>query len=155
MKRWHDGKVLVALGAVALAALLFILINKSSSDNDNGDTSSAQAGAPTQKQTNPGAEEAPASKETTATTPTEPTIVVRGGEPVGGVAELSFDAGDEIRFRVRSDVSDEVHIHGYDVSEEVAAGSSVSFAFPADIEGIFEVELEQRAVPIAELRVNP
>lgn len=84
-----------------------------------------------------------------------PTIVIRDGEPVGGVRELEYDAGDQVRFRVRSDVADEVHVHGYDLSQDVAAGGEVSFDFTAEIEGIFEVELEQRVEQIAELRVNP
>jgi heme/copper-type cytochrome/quinol oxidase subunit 2 len=83
------------------------------------------------------------------------TIVVRGGEPVGGVPELTYNAGDQIRFRVRSDITDEVHVHGYDISKDVEAGGTVAFSFPADIEGIFEVELEDRREEIAELRVEP
>lgn len=84
-----------------------------------------------------------------------PTVVVRNGEPVGGVQELEYSAGDEVRFRVESDVADEVHVHGYDLMEEVPAGGTVSFEFPAELEGIFEVELEGRKEQIAELRVNP
>jgi hypothetical protein len=74
---------------------------------------------------------------------------------VGGVRRLEYDSGDRVRFLVRSDVADEVHVHGYDVSKDVAAGGTVIFSFPADIEGVFEVELEQRHQQIAELRVNP
>jgi len=84
-----------------------------------------------------------------------PTIVVRNGEPVGGVQELEYSAGDEVRFEVKSDVADEIHVHGYDLMKDVPAGGSVSFSFPAEIEGIFEVELEGRKEQIAELRVNP
>src|SRR5699024_6212163 len=84
-----------------------------------------------------------------------PTVVVRDGAPVGGVQELEFSAGERIRFNVASDVADEVHVHGYDLAQNVPAGGEVSFDFPADIEGIFEVELEGRGVQIAELRVNP
>ena len=84
-----------------------------------------------------------------------PTIVVRDGEPVGGVKELEYDAGDEIRFEVESDVAEEVHVHGYDLMQDVPAGGTVSFDFPAEIEGIFEVELEGLGEQIAELRVNP
>jgi hypothetical protein len=83
------------------------------------------------------------------------TIVIRGGRPVGGVRELEYSSGDEIAFRVRSDVADEVHVHGYDLSKDVRAGGSVAFSFAADLEGIFEVELEERGEQIAELRVNP
>lgn len=84
-----------------------------------------------------------------------PTIVIRNGEPVDGVAELEYDTGEQIRFEVSSDVADEVHVHGYDLMEELPAGGTVSFDFPAEIEGIFEVELEGRKLQIAELRVNP
>jgi hypothetical protein len=91
----------------------------------------------------------------TAGTATETTIVVENGEPVGGVQELEYGAGDEIAFRVESDVADEVHVHGYDISEDVPAGGTATLSFPAEIEGIFEVELEGRAEQIAEIRVNP
>jgi hypothetical protein len=83
------------------------------------------------------------------------TIIIRNGELVGGVEELEYSAGEEVRFDVRSDVADEIHVHGYDLMKDVPAGGSVSFSFPAEIEGIFEVELEGRKEQIAELRVNP
>jgi hypothetical protein len=84
-----------------------------------------------------------------------PTIVVQGGEPVDGVEELEYSAGEEIRFRVSSDQAQEIHVHGYDLSQKVPAGGTVEFAFPAELEGIYEVELEQLGVQIVELRVNP
>ncbi|HEV7771257.1 MAG TPA: hypothetical protein VGO66_11455 [Solirubrobacterales bacterium] len=91
----------------------------------------------------------------TAGAATEKTVVVENGEPVGGVQELEYSAGEEIAFRVESDVADEIHVHGYDLMKDVPAGGSISFSFPAEIEGIFEVELEGRAEQIAEIRVNP
>ncbi len=84
-----------------------------------------------------------------------PTIVVKGGEPVGGVHELTYRRGEEVRFKVESDVSDEIHVHGYDLMKDVEAGGSVSFDVPATLEGVFEVELEKRGEQIAELTVNP
>jgi hypothetical protein len=87
--------------------------------------------------------------------PSTPTIAIEDGEPVGGIAELEYDAGDEIEFTVESDVAEEIHVHGYDLMKDVPAGGSVTFSFPAEIEGIFEVEMEGRAVQIAEIRVNP
>jgi len=83
------------------------------------------------------------------------TIVIRNGEPVGGIQDLTYNAGDQIQFTVRSDVTSEVHVHGYDVMKDVEAGGAVSFSFPAEIEGIFEVELEDTKTQIAELTVNP
>jgi hypothetical protein len=83
------------------------------------------------------------------------TIVVKNGKPVGGIRDLTYNVDDRIRFRVDSDVSDEVHVHGYDIMKDVRAGGSVSFDFPANLEGVFEAELESRKEQIIELRVNP
>ena len=84
-----------------------------------------------------------------------PTIVVRDGEPVDGVQELEYQAGEEVRFRVSSDKAEEIHVHGYDLAKDVSAGGTVEFAFPADLEGIYEAELEELGVQIAELQINP
>src|SRR5690349_4051994 len=83
------------------------------------------------------------------------TIVIRHGKPVGGIAQLTYNEGERVRFKVESDVSDEVHMHGYDIMKDVKAGGSVSFDFPATIEGVFEAELEDRKEQILELTVNP
>lgn len=84
-----------------------------------------------------------------------PTIEVRDGEPVGGVQTLEFSAGEEVRFRVSSDAAEEIHIHGYDIAKDVPAGGTIEFDFPAELEGIYEAELEELGVQIAELRINP
>ena len=83
------------------------------------------------------------------------TIVFRGGEVVGGVAELNFKKGEQIRFAVKSDVADHVHLHGYDVFMDVAAGGTAKFDLPATLDGVFEVELEDRVIPLAEITVEP
>jgi hypothetical protein len=94
---------------------------------------------------------------TTTTTEKAPvtTIEIVGGEPKGGVEELEVNKGDQVKFKVVSDAASEVHVHGYDLFENVEAGGSVSFSFVAEIDGIFDVELEDTATQIAELRVNP
>ena len=87
--------------------------------------------------------------------PEIPTISVKGGEPVGGVQELTFESGSQMRFAVEADVADHAHLHGYDVSEDVAPGKAAEFNLPADIEGVFELELEAAGLPIAEISVVP
>jgi hypothetical protein len=84
-----------------------------------------------------------------------PTIVIEHGKPVGGIRDLTYNKGEQIHFIVDSDVSDEVHMHGYDIMKDVKAGGTVSFDFPASIEGVFEAELEGRKEQIVELTVNP
>ncbi len=95
------------------------------------------------------------SKTTSNTDGKVTTIVIKHGKPVGGIAELTYNEGEQVRFKVDSDVSDEVHMHGYDIMKDVKAGGSVSFDFPATIEGVFEAELEGRKEQILELTVNP
>jgi hypothetical protein len=82
-------------------------------------------------------------------------ILVRDGKPVGGVARLEYKRGGRIRFAIFSDTADEVHVHGFDLAKDVAANGSVRFDFEADIEGVYEVELEGAHVQIAELRIEP
>jgi hypothetical protein len=87
--------------------------------------------------------------------PTRVNVTVRGGLPEGGVVRESTDKGDRVVVLVRSDVSDHVHVHGYDIMRDVAPGSPARIAFRATIPGRFEIELEDRGVRIAELTVNP
>ena len=99
--------------------------------------------------------------ETTTTTTTEaekPTvvrIVVVNGAPKGGIVRKSVDKGDRVVLVVESDVADEVHLHGYDISREIAAGGTARIAFRATLPGRFEVELEERGAQIADLTVQP
>jgi hypothetical protein len=51
----------------------------------------------------------------------------QNGQPVGGVKELTFTKGEDIQFVVESDVADEVHLHGYDVGQDVEAGDPATY----------------------------
>ncbi|HVQ57554.1 MAG TPA: hypothetical protein VMS60_01485 [Solirubrobacterales bacterium] len=140
--------------AFLLLVLVAALVLAACGGGDD-DTTAASGGDSTA--TAPAGDETTAPETNTADTTLEkvPTIVVRKGEPVGGIQELEFDSGEQIRFKVSSDAAEEIHVHGYDIAKEVPAGGSVEFDFPAEIEGIFEAELEGLGVQIAELRVNP
>ncbi|HEX6752076.1 MAG TPA: hypothetical protein VF093_00620 [Solirubrobacterales bacterium] len=140
-------RVMAGIAVVAVAVLLLIVLKddgKSASEEAEG-TNDAPAKV----------EQSPAGNQKAQRKPAIPTIVIEGGKPVGGIAELTFNEGDRIRFEVESDVSDEIHVHGYDLMQDVEAGGKVRFDFPATIEGVFEAELEERKQPIAELTVNP
>jgi hypothetical protein len=127
---------------VVVAAVLFAVLR------DDGESSSEKA-----DQATPAG--ATNTADNTVTKPAITTIVIKNGKPVGGIAELTYNEGEQVRFKVDSDVSDEVHVHGYDIMKDVEAGGSVTFDFPATIEGIFEAELEDRGEQILELTVDP
>lgn len=86
-----------------------------------------------------------------------PTIVVnQQGKPAGGVQELVYKKDDQIHFKVKVPFEEEIHLHGYDVAKEVPkGGGTVTYDLPAEIEGVFEVELEGRGEQILELKVEP
>ncbi len=53
-----------------------------------------------------------------------------------------------------ADVTDEVHVHGYDYYLDLTPGVAVELAFVADIPGIFEIELEGSGLLLFELVVR-
>lgn len=141
----NAARVVAGIVVVAVAVVLFVVLK----NEDSGKS-------PYEKLEDEGKIESFDEKDTDAKrSPPIATIVIRNGKPVGGIAHLTYDEGERVRFKVVSDVSDEVHMHGYDIGKDVQAGGSVSFDFPATIEGVFEAELEDRQEQILELTVNP
>lgn len=150
--RSNTARVVIGIAAVAAAVLLFLVLQ------DDGDDGGGD-GATTTREAGSGPAGGGTSDGTAATTEEKPppgeVIVVKDGKPVGGVKEIEYRMGDTVRFAVRSNEADEIHVHGYDVERPVPANGVAFFVFPADIEGIFEVELHHGETQIAELRVTP
>jgi len=132
--------------AVAAVVLLFIVL---SDDDDGGEQSATTTPATTTTAGGGSANAKPKPK------PQTTTIVVKDGQPVGGVQDLSYTSGEDVRFSVKADAAEELHVHGYDLMQDTVPGKAITFDFPADIEGIFEVELEETHTQIAELTVEP
>ena len=82
-------------------------------------------------------------------------VAIRGGEPVGGIVRVTASKGDVVVVTVRSDVAEEVHVHGYDLMADVAPGKPARLRFTASLTGRFELELEDRGKQIAQLTVLP
>jgi hypothetical protein len=85
-------------------------------------------------------------------------ITVNNGQLVGGVKKLTYNKGDQVQLEVKlNQPEEEIHVHGYEI-EKPAEHSPVRLSFPANLDGVFEVEvhrLDKTEGPIAELRVNP
>ena len=100
----------------------------------------------------------PARTETAAASPDDQTwtvnVKIRDGDVDGGPQRVRIDLGDEVILVVRSDVADEVHVHGYDERADVKAGGTVRITFTADVPGVFVAELEERKLRIAEFEVR-
>jgi hypothetical protein len=136
--RSNTTRIAVAAGAIAVLVVLFVVLNGGGDNNDNksSDSATVTTGQP------PGGNR-------------QEVIDVKSGKPVGGIKKLSYTKGDQVRFKVNSDVADEIHVHGYDFHKDVPAGGSVTFSFPAKIEGVFVIELEAKGEQIGQLTVKP
>src|SRR2546427_3401143 len=132
-----QGRRLALIGLVVVLAVAGFVIAQSGGSSDKK-TSTSSGGTGTTSAAN-----APVQ------------IVVKNGKPVGGVKKINVNKGDPVRFTVTSDVADEIHVHGYDFHKDVKKGGSVSFDFPAKIDGRFLIELESRSEQIASLEVQP
>ena len=146
----NGARIGVVLATVLVLVVAFVLLSPEADDDSN----IAQTPTTTVR--------GPAITSTTSVPPAadhEPafeTINVAAGKPDGGVQTIMLKKGSDARIQVASqDTSDEVHIHGYDLRRELKAGDSVRFAFDADAEGVFEIELERAGTQIGELVVEP
>ena len=97
--------------------------------------------------------------ETTPTTPAAQakviTIRVVGGQPQGGIQRPTIDQGDKVVLVVRTDSGDAVHLHGYNIEQEIVPGKPLRLPFTANIAGRFEVELHPTDTLLAVLEVKP
>jgi hypothetical protein len=74
---------------------------------------------------------------------------------VGGeVSRHTVSVGDNVLLVVSGDATDEVHVHGYDLTAELSPDQAATITFVADIPGVFEIELEGAHQLLAELEVR-
>ena len=96
---------------------------------------------------------ATATRSSPAETATTFEITVAGGEVTGG-GRQRVEVGDRVRLVITADVSDHVHVHVYDLLEDVTPGEPVEIEFVADIPGVVEVELEDAQLTLLELEIH-
>jgi hypothetical protein len=154
--------VAVGLGALVLAVILFLVL-RPDDDEPAAATSTPAETTTTLETTTEATTEATTTVETTTeqVTTTVPDdrpqrvrIAVENGQPVGGVQDHEVDEGSDVVLIVTADVADEIHLHGYDLTANVAPGSPGRITFTADAVGEFEIELEERVLLIGNLVVS-
>jgi hypothetical protein len=139
---------------IAVVAIVVLTVGGGSDDTTTDDSANTSAQQTATATATPTAEDG---QEESTPTPT-PTPTPKPQPPLlqaGKVTKLRFDEGETVRFRVRSDKPEHVHIHGYDIMKDVEPGKTANVAFKATITGIFEIEFEDSAEQIGELRVDP
>lgn len=141
--------MLVLLTATVLVAVVLFLMLRPDSEQPTRSATTSETTTSVVTET-----ETPAT--TTAEAPSAVRIRIQAqGDGSGSIRRITIERGRRVTLVVSADVADEVHVHGYDLMADVAPGSPARISFEASVPGRFEVELESRAIQIAELRVNP
>jgi hypothetical protein len=141
--------------AAVIAVVAVVLLADSSEDPGDEASTNPTPTATTDPQATASPQEAEPRETATATPSPEPTPPPPPLLESGKVRELEFTQGERIRFRVRSEVDEEIHVHGYDEYRDIPAGRTVTVAFPAELTGIFEIEFHNSGEEIASLKVEP
>jgi hypothetical protein len=145
LRRWAAPAVLTA-AVLTLAAC--------GGDDGSGSAGATTTTAATTTSTTPGP--TTTAGPTTTTRPATPVIEVRvaGGKVQGGVRRERVRRGETVVLRVVADVTDHVHLHGYDRMADVAPGKPGEIRFTADLPGVWEVELEDRKQQLLTIEVR-
>jgi hypothetical protein len=150
----------VALIAAGLGLLLSLFLALRPDDDESA--SLTTTAVTTDQQPPATTTEPPATTTEPPPTTTEPPATTAPPGPVrfavvagGAIERGKVKQGREVVITATADVSDEVHLHGYDLSADVAPGSPARIEFTADRPGQFELELEDRGQLIGVLEVAP
>ena len=147
MKPWV--RWLVIVGSIALVVVLFVVLRP----DDSGDSASPSTPTPTSPPSvTPSGSPSPSPSPEPERTVIE--VTFRDGT-VQGPTSFSATQGDRVRIIVHADVSDEVHLHGYNLMSDVTPEQPARIDVVADVPGVFECELEDAGIPLFELEVSP
>jgi hypothetical protein len=139
---------LTFLGIAAAIAIVAVVLLAGGGDETEPASNSASTSTPTATATADGTADATATP-TPKPKPKPPLL------RVGKERALTLEEGETVRFRVRSEVDEEIHVHGYNITKAVPAGETVTVSFKGDITGIFEIEMHGSGDLLAQLKVVP
>lgn len=80
---------------------------------------------------------------------------IRDGQRLSGPDRVEAMQGQVLRIEVLSDRDDELHLHGYDRHQPVAAGIPAVLQFTATHSGRFELELHNSHLTLTAIEVQP
>jgi hypothetical protein len=102
----------------------------------------------------PSSASADATPTDSAFTGTEIVVEVKSGKVSPPTHRVKVSKGTQIRLRVTSEKADELHVHGYEIEKELPAGEQVTLDFTADQAGLFDIELHESDLQLAQLEVR-
>ncbi len=143
------GQRLTFFGIAAVIAIAAVILLAGGGDETDDAANTASSATPTATATTADGTSEPTATPTPKPKP-KPPLLQAGKEKA-----LTFKEGETVRFRVRNDAAEEVHVHGYDISKDLEPGKTETVAFKATITGIFEIELEGSGTLLAQMKVVP
>ena len=78
-----------------------------------------------------------------------------GGKVTSGPVVLQVHEGEQVILHIRSDRSDELHLHGYDLHAQIRPQETASLQFTATRTGRFGLELHEARTELGALEVYP
>jgi plastocyanin len=147
-------------GLAALLGGLFVLFRPSQpgpehTPNPSPTAPSADASAPglTAPVVSPTAEAPKSPEQAPATESFE--FEIQNGKLISGPTVVKVHQGDKVRLLFRSNVPDELHLHGYNLKAQLRAGSEASLEFKASKTGRFGFELHHANAELGAIEVYP
>lgn len=82
-------------------------------------------------------------------------FTLKDGQLAKGPATVSVIQDTPVTLRFVSNLKDEAHLHGYDLSADLKPGETAQITFVANKSGRFEIELHKSHTTVAALEVQP
>jgi hypothetical protein len=158
MDRRQRMTLLGIAAVIAVAAVVIALVAGGGDDDKDKTDSTTAAQTETTTTTTDGDT---STTTTTEAAPPEPQVTtaniqIVGGKPDGGVQKIEVKKNEPLEIQVGSDEELPIHFHGYDIEKDAGPGKPAIFKLKkANIDGVFEMEIESTKTKIAEITVNP
>ena len=119
----------VSIGVAVVIAVVAVVLLRPESEDEKADDPASQQDRAADRDSAGAANSEPTATAEAAPEPPPVEIGVRDFKVVGGVKRVEVEKGDTVRLLVRSDVQDEIHVHGYELEKEAAPGKPARFKF--------------------------
>ena len=82
-------------------------------------------------------------------------LEIKDGRLASGKSVIQVHRGEQVVLRIRSNTTDELHLHGYDLHARITPQETAVLEFSANRTGRFTLELHQAQTELGALEVYP
>lgn len=82
-------------------------------------------------------------------------LTIKNKKLVSGPETVKVNEGDHVGLKITSDIPEELHLHGYDISVDLEKDVPAELSFVASISGRFVYELEKSKTDLGAVEVQP